>query len=116
MAFTHRQHLSPTTGYRTSPLYFGSDLNNKYKRFPVNIFMNSLLNEEHTKNRIFSHFDLFPALIDSIGGVYDSDGLAFGRSMHKGRPTLLEELGVDRVNNALQQMSRYYNRLWLLGL
>jgi phosphoglycerol transferase len=81
-------------------------------RFPVNIFINSLLNSEHTKNRIFSHFDIFPALIDSIGGVYDAKGLALGRSMNKGEATLLESLDVDYVNDALRQKSEYYNMLW----
>ncbi|MDR0730402.1 MAG: LTA synthase family protein, partial [Treponema sp.] len=75
--------------------YNRDEPNNKYNRFPVNIFINSLLNEEHTKNRIFSHFDIFPALIDSIGAVYNAEGLALGRSMNKGEKTLLEILGVD---------------------
>jgi phosphoglycerol transferase len=87
-------------------------LDNKYKRFPVNIFINSLLSEEHTKNRIFSHFDVFPALIDSVGGVYNAKGLALGRSMNKGEATLLEELELDYVNDVLQRRSNYYDRLW----
>ncbi|MDR2376296.1 MAG: LTA synthase family protein, partial [Treponema sp.] len=69
--------------------YYRDKLNNKYKRFPVNIFINSLLQEKHTKDRIFSHFDIFPALIDSIGAVYNAEGLALGRSMNKGEKTLL---------------------------
>lgn len=92
--------------------YHQGGLGNKYKRFPVNIFINSLLSEENTKNRVFSHFDIFPALIDAIGGVYDAKGLALGRSMSKGERTLLEELGVDYVNAVLQQRSNYYNTLW----
>jgi phosphoglycerol transferase len=87
--------------------------NTMYTRFPVNIFINSLLSEENTKNRSFSHFDIFPALIDSIGGVYDAIGLALGRSMHKGETTLLEKFGVNTLNDALQQKSLYYNSLWL---
>jgi phosphoglycerol transferase len=82
------------------------------KRFPVNIFINSLLSGDNTKNRIFSHFDMFPALIDSIGGVYSAKGLALGRSMNKGESTLLEEFGFDYVNDALQERSNYYNKLW----
>ncbi|MDR2445535.1 MAG: hypothetical protein LBD44_06340 [Spirochaetaceae bacterium] len=61
------------------------------------------VNGKKYQNRIFSHFDIFPALIDSIGGVYDAKGLALGRSMNKGEHTLLEEFGVDHVNNALQR-------------
>jgi phosphoglycerol transferase len=82
-------------------------------RFPLNIFINSSLSEEHTKNRLFSHFDMFPALVDSIGGIYDAPGLGLGRSMNKGEPTLLESLSVDTVNDTLRQKSVYYNKLWI---
>jgi phosphoglycerol transferase len=93
--------------------YYNDILENQYKRFPINIFINSLLNEENTKYRVFSHFDMFPTLIDSIGGIYDAKGLGLGRSLNKGEKTLLEVFGVDQVNKNLQQKSAYYNRLWL---
>jgi phosphoglycerol transferase len=94
--------------------FFPENIQNENRRFPVNIFMNSLLREDFTKHRLFSHFDMFTALIDSIGGIYDAKGLALGRSMNKNEPTLLEELGIDFVNKALRQKSMYYNKLWLM--
>jgi phosphoglycerol transferase len=91
------------------PNDFNSGISN---RFPLNIFINSLLNGRYSKNRLFSHFDIFPAIIESIGGSYDAPGLGLGRSMNKGERTLLELLGVDYVNNVLPQKSAYYNNLW----
>jgi phosphoglycerol transferase len=98
--------------FMDASIYPKDFVHNSYNRFPVNIFINSLLSKINTKNRFFSHFDIFPALIDSIGGVYNARGLALGRSMNKGEPTLLEKYGVDNVNNILQQKSDYYNGLW----
>jgi phosphoglycerol transferase len=83
-----------------------------YHRFPVNIFVNSLLDETNTKNRNFSHFDIFPALIDSIGGIYDSEGLGLGRSMVKNNQTLLEQMGLNAFSVELKKKSDFYNKLW----
>jgi hypothetical protein len=48
-------------------------------------------------------------LIDSIGGIYGPDGLALGRSMNKGVPTLLENLGVDTIQDNINKKSYLYN-------
>jgi phosphoglycerol transferase len=82
------------------------------RRFPINIFINSLLDDTKVKNRVFSSFDIFPALVDSIGATYNSDGLALGRSMNKGASTLLEYLGVDSFQNSISKKSYFYNTLW----
>jgi phosphoglycerol transferase len=85
----------------------------KAARYPLNIFINSLLNPNETKNRDFSHFDMFPTLIESIGGTYDSEGLALGRSLNKpGIATLLEIYGLGRMAEQLSRKSKLYNKLW----
>jgi phosphoglycerol transferase len=81
------------------------------RRFPINIFINSLLDGTNVKNRTFSSFDIFPALIDSIGVIYNSDGLALGRSINKGALTLLEILGIDNFQNNINKKSYLYNTL-----
>jgi phosphoglycerol transferase len=91
------------------PPEFRSD---SYLRRPVNIFINSFLEQRHAKNREFSHFDIYPALIDSIGGTYDAAGFGLGRSMNKGEQTLIERLGIDYVNQNLMRKSKLYNSLY----
>jgi phosphoglycerol transferase len=94
-------------------LYFQESAGgNKYKRRPINIFINSLLNPANAKNREFSHFDMFPALIDSIGGQYDAAGLGLGRSMHKGEKTLIEQSGRQFVEENLKRKSDFYDSLY----
>jgi phosphoglycerol transferase len=91
---------------------FPEGYENEDKRFPINIFINSLLDDTETKNRKFSPFDIFPTLVDSIGGIYDSDGLALGRSMNKGILTLLETLGSNNLQGNLGKKSYLYNTFW----
>jgi phosphoglycerol transferase len=83
-----------------------ADWNN---RRPLNIFINSLLEEDHSKNREFTHFDIFPTLIDSIGIDYDAPGLGLGRSMARGEPTLVESLGSSLFGEGISRKSRKYN-------
>jgi phosphoglycerol transferase len=91
--------------------YLKKDFAKNYNRYPLNIFINSLLDSSSTKNRSFSHFDMFPAMIESIGGVFDSPGLALGRSMTKGK-TLLEQFGEAEMNRQLRRKSDFYGALW----
>jgi phosphoglycerol transferase len=94
-------------------LYFQESVgSNRYKRRPINIFINSLLNPANAKNREFSHFDMFPALIDSIGGQYDAAGLGLGRSMHKGEKTLIEQTSKQFVDDNLKRKSDFYDALY----
>ncbi|MDR3174863.1 MAG: LTA synthase family protein [Treponema sp.] len=77
-------------------------------RRPLNIFINSMLNGEYTKNREFTHFDLFPAIIDSIGAGYNAAGIGLGRSMNKGEKTLIELLGPEQFETNLKMKSNRY--------
>jgi phosphoglycerol transferase len=93
--------------------YFDKNIKEVYNRYPINIFINSLLDPQNIKNRAFSHFDILPALVESIGGVYDTKGLALGRSMNiPGSLTLLEKYGEPLINEYLRRKSVLYNDLW----
>jgi phosphoglycerol transferase len=93
--------------------YFDKNIKEVYNRYPINIFINSLLDQQNIKNRAFSHFDILPALLESIGGVYDAQGLALGRSMNiPGNLTLLEKYGEPLINEYLRRKSVLYNALW----
>jgi phosphoglycerol transferase len=83
-----------------------------YNRYPINIFINSVLSPENTKNRLFSHFDMLPVLIESIGGDA-GEGLALGRSLNTGGvSTLVETFGETVLNEHLRRRSTFYNSLW----
>jgi phosphoglycerol transferase len=85
-----------------------------YNRYPINIFINSVLNPNEVKHRKFSHFDMLPILIESIGGAFDSEGLAIGRSINgtNGNASLLNKYGEAAMNMQLKRKSALYNSLW----
>ncbi|GHS94914.1 hypothetical protein FACS1894107_15400 [Planctomycetales bacterium] len=102
--------------------FAGKDVHSGYKRMqrigngarrPLNIFINSPLSPKFAKNRQFSHFDIFPTLVEAVGGKIAAPGLGLGRSMSSGEKTLLEELGYDAVNDQLKRPSRRYDELWI---
>jgi phosphoglycerol transferase len=98
--------------YHDSTFFPSEFRNDFYVRRPLNIFINSFMEQKYAKNREFSHFDMYPALIDSIGGTYDAAGFGLGRSMNKGERTLIERLGIDYVNQNLAIKSKLYNSLF----
>jgi phosphoglycerol transferase len=84
-------------------------------RRPLNIFINSELKIDHTKNREFTHFDLFPAILDSIGIEYNANGIGLGRSMNKGEKTLIELSGKEQFEANLMKKSNYYEAFFIIG-
>jgi phosphoglycerol transferase len=87
-----------------------------HDRYPLNIFINSPLNPNAAKGRSFSHFDMFPLLVESIGGTYTGEGLSLGRSPHAaGGETLVEKYGSTVLNEQLRRKSELYNALWGAG-
>ncbi|AEF86621.1 sulfatase domain protein [Treponema primitia ZAS-2] len=82
------------------------------ERHPINIFINSLLDDTYSKNRQFTSFDIFPLVIGSIGGEYSEKGLGLGRSINTSERSLLEEFGdIQLLNNELSLKSILYNEL-----
>jgi len=99
--------LSPNYNSR----YFTGNTLKSNNRYPINIFINSLLDSSKVKNRAFSHFDMLPVIIESVGGIINAEGLALGRSMTKGT-TLIEKYGEAQMNRQLRLKSNLYDSLW----
>ena len=93
-------------------LYMGSDLydnaRSDSKRHAYNAFINAGKSGEHSKNRNFCTFDYFPTILDCLDIKYNSDGLGLGRSLLTGKPTLLEELGKEKLEEAISSKSDFY--------
>ncbi|MDR1388702.1 MAG: LTA synthase family protein [Treponema sp.] len=77
-------------------------------RHIFNIIINSDMPDDFTKNRKFSHFDMFPTLLDSIGVNYNAKGLGLGRKMSAGEKTLLELYDEADVNSGVTGKSKLY--------
>ena len=91
-------------------LYMGDDLydNKNAPRHAYNAFINVDKSHATSKNRAFATFDFFPTIVESLGITYDKEGLGLGRSLFSGKPTLLEQMGFDALQDVLQAKSNFY--------
>jgi len=64
-------------------------------------------------NRQFSHFDLFPTMLESIGFEVEGHRLGLGTSLFSEEKTLLEKLGKEQLNQELGKRSELYLDLML---
>lgn len=93
-------------------LYMGDDLYDdkrpNSKRHAYNVFINTSKSAKHSKNRNFCTFDYFPTILDCLDIKYNADGLGLGRSLLSGKPTLLEQLGKEKLEDSLTSKSNFY--------
>ena len=77
-------------------------------RHPYNAFINSAKTTDKNKNRLFTTFDLFPTVVESMGIEFNAKGLGLGRSLFSGEKTLLEEKGLKKLNSEIDRPSIFY--------
>lgn len=92
--------------------YAGKD--NNYDRNVYNVFINSEVQPINSKNRSFSVLDMFPTTLAAIGVKVDSDRLGLGTNLFSDKPTLIEELGYEYLENEIKKKSFFYDN-YLLG-
>ncbi|MBR1755975.1 MAG: LTA synthase family protein [Alphaproteobacteria bacterium] len=83
------------------------------KRRTLNIFINSAVSAIAEKNRVFTPFDIYPSVIESMGGKISGHRLGLGTSLFTNLPTLTEsKMTVDEMNIEVRKSSKIYD--WLL--
>ena len=81
-----------------------------YQRTVYNVFINSVIIEQNSKNRQFSTMDIFPTVLASIGAEIEGERIGLGTNLFSGKKTLIEEMGWDTFNKELVKHSEYYNK------
>lgn len=82
------------------------------KRHPLNIFINTAYPAKKAKNRIFTPFDIYPSMVESLGAEISGHRLALGTSLFSEVPTLTEEkISVEQMNVEVRKSSKLYD--WL---
>ena len=99
-------HLTMQEGF-----YPNNDTNSRYV---YNAFINSSVDTNDTKNREFSHFDIYPTTLAAMGAKIDGNKLGLGVNLFSNEKTLVEKLGFDKVNESILGKSKYYNE-YILG-
>ncbi|MCR5214563.1 MAG: LTA synthase family protein [Eubacterium sp.] len=83
-----------------------------YQRKVVVSFLNSQASEEDaSKYREYSTFDLFPTTLAAMGADIPGNRLGMGVNLYSSEPTLVEKYGVDRCDEELQRKSEFMDNL-----
>ena len=91
-------------------------MNNRFTedmdRKPLNIFINSPRKAFHIKNRIFTPFDIYPTIIESMGIDIKDHRLGLGTSLYSDIPTLTEEkMTIQEMDINVRKKSKIYDYL-----
>lgn len=100
------------------PEYWWKDIKKidpNYNRTVYNCIINSKITTQNTKNRLFSAFDMYPTTLASLGVTIEGDKLGLGVNLFSDQKTLLEQYGVEYVNNELRKTSSFYNNRFVYG-
>lgn len=81
----------------------------KEDRKVYNAIINSALEAQNNKNRVFTTFDMYPTTLASIGATIKGDRLGLGTNLYSGKKTLAEEYGIEYLNEELQKRSNFYD-------
>ncbi len=93
-------HFTYKTGYLPEDKYL--------ERTVYNLFINSAVSTDNTKNRLFSAMDMYPTTLASLGVTIDGDRLGIGTNLYSDKKTFAEELGLNEFNDVLSYSSKFY--------
>ena len=88
---------------------FDVDNPDEYNRSMYNVFINSKIETDYTKNREFTSFDLYPTTLAALGFEIDGDKLGLGTNLFSRKKTLSEEFGNNYIDEELNKESDFYN-------
>lgn len=88
---------------------FFNDFDPNYERTIVNLILNAPVTTDNVKNRQFAPFDMFPTILSTLGVEIDGDRLGLGTNLYSNKKTIIEEHGIDTVNNGLGDNSDLFN-------
>lgn len=72
------------------------------------------INPARLVNRQFSTMDFFPTTLASLGVNIEGERLGLGTNLYSKRPALIEEIGLDELEEKIGQNSNYYNENFML--
>lgn len=79
-----------------------------YTRMVYSCILNSAVETEHTKNRVYCALDMLPTTLAAMGCQIEGDRLALGTNLFSDLPTLAEKMGLDAFTDELSRNSTYY--------
>ena len=90
--------------------YIDRNVAEDYDRTVYNCIINSPVETAYEKNRQFVAADMFPTTLAAIGCEIEGDRLGLGTNLFSGKPTLVEEMGLEAFDAELTKTSDYYTK------
>ena len=79
------------------------------ERRVYNVIINSAVEPEKEKNRLFTTMDFFPTTLASLGVSIEGERLGLGTNLFSDTATLAEKYGYERFFDELSRKSVFYN-------
>ena len=92
-----------------------NNLPDDYERRVYNVYLNSAVETDHTKNRDFTTFDYYPTALAALGVKIKGDRLGLGTNLFSNKKTLSEIYGNSYIDKELKKRSTYYDSCVNLG-
>ena len=92
-------------------LRMGNDFPMPSKRSIYNLFINS--EKPQDLNRTFSQIDLFPSVVEAMGGNIKNHRLGLGTSVFSQQKTLSEKYSDDFLRETLAKRSELYEKMFM---
>lgn len=90
--------------------YINRNVDEDYERFVYNCIINASATASNVKNRQFSAMDIFPTTLAAMGCEIKGDRLGLGTNLFSTTPTLIEEIGFEKLDLEMTYQSKYYNK------
>ena len=90
--------------------YIDRNVAEDYDRTVYNCIINSPVEVTNSKNRQFVAADMFPTTLAAIGCEIEGERLGLGTNLFSGKPTLVEEMGLEAFDAELTKTSDYYTK------
>ena len=89
--------------------YFVRNISEDYERHVYNCIINSPIEANNTKNRVFTPMDMFPTTLAALGCEISGDRLGLGTNLFSETPTVAERIGIEKLNREISKYSEYYS-------
>lgn len=95
--------------------FFEVEEGQNYDKTTVSIIINSAIEAENTKNRLYSTMDLYPTTLAALGATIEGNRLGLGTNLFSNEQTLIEKYGLEYLNSELMKTSKFYNNKILVS-
>ena len=89
--------------------YSFDTIDEDYNRSVYNVYINSAIDTDCSKNRMFSVFDYYPTTLAALGVDIKGNKLGLGTNLFSCEKTLDEQFTYYHINSEITKTSTFYN-------